>query len=50
MKIRLVEPSYFMRTDRQTDRQTVGRTDRHEDMTKLIADFYNFANAHKIYT
>jgi len=38
MKIRLVEPSYFMRTDRQLDgQQTWGH-------------FYNIANAHKIYT
>jgi hypothetical protein len=25
------------------------QTDRHEDMTKLIVDFYNFTNAHKMY-
>ena len=30
-----------MRTDRQIDRQTDGRT----DMSKLIAAFHNFANA-----
>jgi hypothetical protein len=25
------------------------RTDKHEDMTRLIVDFYNFANTHNIY-
>jgi hypothetical protein len=42
MKVRLMEPSCLCG-------QTIGRTDRHEDMTKLIVDFYNFVKAHKIY-
>ena len=37
MKIRQWEPSFSMRTDRQTDRQT--------DMTKLMVNFRSYANA-----
>jgi len=32
-------------TDRHTDRQTDRHTDRQTDMTKITADFHNFANA-----